>query len=242
MLLFHKYCVIVGRKQTIQSKYGKIMERELLITADFPARATTTVMDFSTQTLDGQESRTSLDKQIVLKVQAGQTENFVLLYDNYLDKIYRFLFFRTNHEETAEDLTSQTFLKALDKIKSFDAEKGTFQAWLYRIAHNLLVDHYRSPRKDVDLDQAVNIADESSPEKDVDDLFNTLKAKKLLSTLPEQTQTLIILRVWEDLSYTEISKIMDKSEASLKMQFSRAVSALRNSPLLLSLIIFLMWS
>ncbi len=221
------------------------MDRELLISADFTATREP-LMDLSSQIQEGTEQVNQhiveRDKQVVLKVQSGQTENFVVLYDNYLDKIYRFLFFRTNHQETAEDLTSQTFLKALDKIQSFDANKGTFQAWLFRIAHNLLIDHYRSPRKEVDLDHAVNVSSESSPEKDVDQLFTSLKARQLLSTLPEQTQTLIILRVWDELSYTEIANIMDKSEASLKMQFSRAISSLRGSHLLGLFILLTLWN
>lgn len=221
------------------------MDRELLITADFPATRELP-MDLSTQFQEESESTNQQiierDKQVVLKVQSGQTENFVVLYDHYLDKIYRFLFFRTNHQETAEDLTSQTFLKALDKIQSFDASKGTFQAWLFRIAHNLLIDHYRSPRKEVDLDHAVNVSSDSSPEKDVDQLFTSLKARQILSTLPEQTQTLIILRVWDELSYAEIASIMEKSEASLKMQFSRAISSLRGSHLLGLIVILTMWS
>lgn len=220
------------------------MDRELLITADFTATKDIQ-MDLSTQIQEETDQMNQRiverDKQVVLKVQAGQTENFVVLYDNYLDKIYRFLFFRTNHQETAEDLTSQTFLKALDKIQSFDANKGTFQAWLFRIAHNLLIDHYRSPRKEVDIDNAVNVSSDSSPEKDVDALFTSLKARQLLATLPEQTQTLIILRVWDELSYTEIANIMDKSEASLKMQFSRAINSLRGSHFLGLFIILTLW-
>lgn len=224
------------------------MDRELLITADFAATRNLP-MDLSSHIQATRDARVETDKSIVLKVQAGQTENFVHLYDAYLDKIYRFLYFRTSHQETAEDLTSQTFLKALDKIKSFDAEKGTFQAWLYRIAHNLLIDHYRSPRKEVDLDHALNISSDSSPEQDTENVLATEATRKLLDTLPADTQTLVILRIWDELSYAEIAKIMDKSEASLKMQFSRAINVLRSSPLLPLLIIFVtqvtqnrMWS
>lgn len=181
------------------------------------------------------------DKSLVVKIQSGETENFVLLYDAYLDKIYRFLYFRTNHQETAEDLASQTFLKAFDKIQTFNAEKGTFQSWLYRIAHNLLIDHYRVPRRNVDLSAAENIASSSSPEQDTERELTTEQIQKLLVTLPETAQELIVLRVWEELSYAEIAKIMDKSEASLKMQFSRIIAGLRNNPMLLSFIIFVIW-
>lgn len=178
------------------------------------------------------------DKALVVKVQEGMSENFVFLYDSYLDKIYRFLYFRTNHQETAEDLTSQTFLKALDKINSFDSSKGTFQSWLYRIAHNLLIDHYRVPRRNVDLEAAEFIASDSSPEQDTERELTIAQVQTLIGTLPEQAQELIILRIWEELPYSEIAKIMDKSEASLKMQFSRIIAGLRENPQLLLFIVF----
>lgn len=179
-------------------------------------------------------SQTERDKALVAKVQAGMNENFVFLYDAYLDKIYRFLYFRTGHQETAEDLTSQTFLKALDKVNSFDSSKGTFQSWLYRIAHNLLIDHYRVPRRHVDLKAAQYVAVDSSPEQDTDRELNIAQVRSLMETLPEQARELIVLRIWEELPYSEIARIMDKSEASLKMQFSRLIASLREHPLLLA--------
>lgn len=202
------------------------------------AVSSATVLDMEINNQPDIPAQAEKDKAIVAKVQEGMSENFVFLYDSYLDKIYRFLYFRTNHQETAEDLTSQTFLKALDKINSFDSSKGTFQSWLYRIAHNLLIDHYRVPRRNVDLDAAEHVASDSSPEQDTERELTIAQVQTLMSTLPEQAQELIILRVWEELPYSEIAKIMDKSEASLKMQFSRIIAGLRDNPQLLLFIIF----
>lgn len=198
----------------------------------------TAVVDMDLNNQADIATQTERDRVLVAKVQAGMSENFVLLYDSYLDKIYRFLYFRTNHQETAEDLTSQTFLKALDKINSFDSSKGTFQSWLYRIAHNLLIDHYRIPRRNVDLEAAENVASDSSPEQDTERELTIAQVQTLMGTLPEQAQELIILRIWEELPYAEIAKIMDKSEASLKMQFSRIIAGLRENPQLLLFIVF----
>ncbi len=167
------------------------------------------------------------DSEAVAKIQAGQTDSFIPLYDAYVDKIYRFLFYRINHKETAEDLTSQTFLKAYDNIHSFQSDKGTFQAWLYRIAYNLLIDHYRKYKPSYDISFAEQIASTDRTEKLVEDYFNQQQVQDLLQQLPEATQELIILRIWEDLPYAEIAKILNKTENSLKMQFSRAMSALR---------------
>jgi RNA polymerase sigma-70 factor, ECF subfamily len=167
------------------------------------------------------------DNELVAQIQSGQQEHFITLYDTYVDKIYRFLFYRINHRETAEDLTSQTFLKALNNIESFDGSKGTFQAWLYRISYNLLVDHYRKTKPILDLVYAEHAPSADNTEQLVEDYFNQQQVKELLKQLPEQTQELIILRIWEDLPYSEIAKILNKSENSLKMQFSRAIAMLR---------------
>lgn len=223
------------------------MQKEVIL-ADPPAFA---LMDSQTQTKQNfpeqssieqdLKDRAEVDKALVQKIQSGSSENFVLLYDSYLDKIYRFLYFRTNHQETAEDLTSQTFLKAFDKINSFDPSKGTFQSWLYQIARNLLIDHYRVPRRNVELSAASNVPADSSPERDTEQQFTLAQVQNLLASLSEPAKELVVLRIWEELPYSEIAKIMDKSEASLKMQFSRIIASLRDHPLLLSFIIFVIW-
>jgi RNA polymerase sigma-70 factor (ECF subfamily) len=182
--------------------------------------------DMQNQITLSTESRS--DNELVAKIQAGQLDQFMALYDSYMDKIYRFLLYRINHRETAEDLTSQTFLKAFDAIGSFDVSKGTFQAWLYKIAYNLLVDHYRKSKPTLDLVYAEQTASNDKSEQLAEEYFNQKQVKELLQSLPEATQELIILRIWEELPYVEISKILNKSEDSLKMQFSRAISSLRN--------------
>ena len=169
------------------------------------------------------------DNELVTKIQAGQQDYFIDLYDLYIDKIYRFLYYRINHQQTAEDLTSQTFLKALNNIQTFDGAKGTFQAWLYKIAYNLLIDHYRKFKPTLDLTYAEQTASQDNSEQLAEQYFNKRQVAELLQQLPEATQELIILRVWEELPYAEIAKILNKTENSLKMQFSRAISSLRDT-------------
>lgn len=168
------------------------------------------------------------DHELVAKIQSGEADHFIALYDKYIDKIYRFLLYRIQHAETAEDLTSQTFLKALDNIRAFDGSKGTFQAWLYKIAYNSLIDHYRKHKPTLDLSYAEHAPASDNTEQRVENFFNQQQVKALLQQLPEATQELIILRIWEELPYAEIAKILNKTENSLKMQFSRAISLLRD--------------
>ena len=86
------------------------------------------------------------EKKIIKDCKKGDLEKFSGLYDVYIGKIYRFIFYKTSHKETAEDLTSETFTKALKSIEGFSANKGTFQAWLFRIARNTVIDFYRTKK------------------------------------------------------------------------------------------------
>jgi len=65
-------------------------------------------------------------EQIIKECQKGNLDNFGLIYDDFFDKIYRFIYYKTHHKQTAEDLTSKTFIKALEKINSFDSKKGKY--------------------------------------------------------------------------------------------------------------------
>jgi len=100
------------------------------------------------------------EKDIIVSCQQGDLEKFSWLYDKYIKKIYDFIYFKTTHKETAEDLTSQTFFKALEKIKTFNSDKGTFSAWLYQIARNTVIDHYRTMKKTVDIDDVWDMAED----------------------------------------------------------------------------------
>jgi RNA polymerase sigma-70 factor (ECF subfamily) len=174
--------------------------------------------------------------------QAGEMESFVLLYDRYVEKIYRFLYFRTLQKEVAEDITSQVFLKAMDKIKSFNADKGTFQAWLYQIARNLLIDEYRRKKPTDNIDAHYDIADNTDLETETQTKFSNEALQKLLQELPEESQELVTMRLWDELTYSEIAMVTGKTEGSLKMQFSRIIGKLQQHAHLLVLsLIFTRW-
>ncbi|PIR75566.1 MAG: hypothetical protein CO030_02135 [Candidatus Magasanikbacteria bacterium CG_4_9_14_0_2_um_filter_42_11] len=74
----------------------------------------------------------------------GDREAFGQLYDLYIKEIYRFVYYKTHQKETAADITADIFVKALHKIDTFDAMKGSFRTWLYTIARSAVIDHYRT--------------------------------------------------------------------------------------------------
>lgn len=187
------------------------------------------------------ESKTQ-ELLLIAECQAGHMDSFVLLYDAYVEKIYNFLFFRTMHRELAEDLTSQTFIKALEKIHTFDGNRGTFQSWIYQIARNLLIDEYRKRKPVENIDAHENLQSNTDLEAETQAQLDKETLQKILSELPDESQELVTMRLWDELSYVEIAAITGKTEGSLKMQFSRIINKLQqHAHLLVLTLIFINW-
>lgn len=176
------------------------------------------------------------DAQLVQSCQRGQLDDFAFLYDRYIKDIYRFVYFKTHHKETAEDLTSQTFIKALEHIASFDGEMGSFKSWVYRIARNTVIDHYRARKATVDIEDAWDIASGDDIERDAAVREQLSKVQEYLKELDGEQRDIVVMRLWEDMPYKEIAMVLGKSEASCKMSFSRTMAKMRKEILLLLLL------
>ncbi|MFH1325935.1 MAG: RNA polymerase sigma factor [Candidatus Falkowbacteria bacterium] len=179
------------------------------------------------------------ESDIIARIQKGDSEDFGILYDRYIKKIYDFVYFKTGHKETAEDLVSIVFTKALEKINTFD-NIGSFSSWIYRIARNTVIDYYRTKKSDANIEDAWDLADDSYVEIDLDVKQKLAEVKKYLSKLKSEQRDIIIMRVWQEMSYAEIAEIVGKSEASCKMVFSRAMKQLRAEMPLGILLLFLL--
>ncbi len=185
------------------------------------------------------ENTSKTESEIIQACQSGQMESFVLLYDRYAEKIFKFVYFRTSHKQHAEDVTSQVFMRAMEKIGSFDEVKGTFQSWLYQIARNLIIDEFRKSKPTENLDAHYNLQDSTDLNAEVESKMAFKQLAKLVAELPQEAQELITMRLWDELSYSEIAFVTGKTEGSLKMQFSRIISKLQaQATALLLLIIF----
>lgn len=184
-------------------------------------------------------------EEIIKNCQAGKTNDFGLVYDAYVKKIYAFIYQKTFNREVAEDLTSKTFLNSLKNIGQYDAEKANFNTWIYKIARNNVIDHYRARRDEIDIENVFDLAADSDIEADVGNRLILEKVRKQLENLEPRQKEIILLRLWDGLSYKEISALIGISAGNAKMIFSRSMSALRadmTAALLYLLLISSIWT
>jgi RNA polymerase sigma-70 factor, ECF subfamily len=153
-------------------------------------------------------------------------KDFAKIYDKYVRSIYNFIYYKTYHKETAEDLTSATFTKALNKFETFDLNKGSISTWLYQIARNTVIDFYRTRKPNVNIEDVWNLSDGEDFTQDFDAKEKIKTVKKYLKALNSEQREIVLLRVWEDKTYREIAKILGKSEPSCRMAYSRAIQTL----------------
>lgn len=169
---------------------------------------------------------------LISDCQKGNTEAFAELYDIYVQKIYSFIFHKVLHTETAEDLTSDTFLKALEKINTFNPQKAGFSTWLFQIARNTVIDHYRTYKSESDIDDVWDLASSDDVLSQTDARITYEKLQAHLKKFSSQEREILMMRFWQDMSYADIAAALGKTEASVKMAASRAVKKLKQEFLL----------
>lgn len=177
------------------------------------------------------------DNALIQAFHHGDTRAFEKLYERYFPQVYAFVYVRTHHKATAEDIVSQTFLQSLEKIDSYDTAKGTFGAWIHRIARNLIVDHYRALRPSDDIQDAWDLSSDSDTERDAGIRLEVDKVQSLLTGLTAQQRDTVLLRVWNGYSFAEIAEILDTTEAAAKMMYKRTIEKLQDALLLLVLLL-----
>ncbi|MFH1451160.1 MAG: RNA polymerase sigma factor [bacterium] len=178
------------------------------------------------------------EKEIILACQSGKMERFAEIYDLYVKKIYGFIYCKTFHRETAEDLTSETFLKALRGISKFKDE-GNFSSWVYQIARNTVIDYYRCRKTAVNIDDVWDLGEDVDIEGSLDQKAKLLEVKKYLAVLPSIQRDIVLMRIWQEMSYQEIADAVGKTEENCRVIFSRTLSKLRSTmPLEVFLLLF----
>ena len=166
---------------------------------------------------------------LVEAAQSGETEAFGRLYDHYSDTVYRYIYYRVGSKATAEDLTSETFLRALRRIGTFTWQGRDFGAWLVTIARNLVADHFKSSRFRLEVTTGEMLdANEvaRSPEESVLEQLSNEALLTAVRKLNPQQQECITLRFLQGLSVAETARVMGKNEGAIKTLQYRAVRTL----------------
>ena len=171
------------------------------------------------------------EESLVRRAQEKDSQAFAELYEAYFDRIYRYVAVRIRNETEAEDLTQQVFMKLLQSISSYQSRGVPFSAWLYRIAHNLVIDFYRQQSKKATLDiEGLPLpAGEEDPQNMMEKRYNVEEIKKATRQLTEAQQEVLALRFTSELSIAECAGIMGKSEGAIKALQHAAVQALRKA-------------
>lgn len=163
---------------------------------------------------------------LVKKAQGGDKNAFGEIYKIYVRKIYRFIYYLVYDRELAEDLTQIVFLKAWKSLPSFLPEKGTFQAYLYAIARNLVIDYQRR-KKELSLDNVDEPASDSDPDGEIVQAERKNAVNKLLATLDDDDKQLVVWRYFEELSFAEIAQIVGEKEGAIRVRLHRIIKKLK---------------
>ncbi|MBI2591470.1 MAG: RNA polymerase sigma factor [Candidatus Brennerbacteria bacterium] len=167
------------------------------------------------------------DKELTKKAKQGDAEAFGLLYDKHLNQIYRFVYLKVSSKQIAEDLTQQVFLSAWQNINSYQQQGFPFTSWLYRIARNAVIDHYRTRRSNVDLEAVAEVASSFDLVGELEVKLELEKIKSALVGLPADYQDVLVMRFIEELSHQEIAAALDKSEGAVRVLQHRAINSLK---------------
>lgn len=168
---------------------------------------------------------------LVKGAQDGDTASFAALYEHFYDKIHRYVSFKTGNANESEDIVEDVFLKMLESIGSFRWQGYPFSSWLFRIAHNLVVDHFRKKgrRKQVSLEDVSGLVGSTSQDMDgrLDLKVTFLKVQDAMSELTALQREVISLRFAAGLSIMETAEAMGKKENAVKALQHAAIKKLR---------------
>lgn len=157
---------------------------------------------------------------------AEPKDSFLGYYEQYKNKIFVYFLYRVNFNRTiAEDLTSEVFLKALDHFDSFEQTRS-FQSWIFAIAHNHLVNHYRVAHRETELLEDQFIV--TGEFEQIDQKQELQRIFSAINTMSDSDKEVLLLRFVDQLSNTEISALLEKDEGAIRTKMSRSLAKLRD--------------
>ena len=171
----------------------------------------------------------ALVQKLVAASQNGDSDAFGQLYDLYIDMVYRYVYYRVSKEEV-EDITEDIFVRVWENIDKYTPGKHPFSSWLFRIAHNLVVDHYRFHRKHVSLRERLPHHVAQSDDDPMDwtaQRLNKTQVRDALRELKEPYQQVLVLKFLSGFDNKEIAEVMERTEGNIRILQYRALKSLR---------------
>lgn len=177
------------------------------------------------------EGEVAVTLGLVQRAQAGDADAFGELYDRYVDQVYRYIYYRVGSAQVAEDLTSETFLRALRRLSSFTWQGRDVGAWFVTIARNLIADHYKSSRYRLemttdDVGESGAKLTQDGPENAVLEAMQNKVLLEAVKKLNDEQQECIVLRFLQGLSVAETALAMGKNDGAIKALQYRAIRSL----------------
>ena len=169
--------------------------------------------------------------EFIAQAQAGRTDAFGKIYDQYSQPLFRFIRPRVQSKQQAEDLLQEIFIKAWRGLPTYQPQGGNFSSWLYRIALNAVTDHYRKngrTAQTVEIMENMDFATSENHESSLDVSLDVSKARELLKQLPEKHRIVLELRYLSDLTIREIAGALGKSELAVRVLQHRAIKKIKS--------------
>jgi len=158
-------------------------------------------------------------------------DSFAELYDENLDKVYRYIWFKVNNVQVAEDLTSTVFEKVLVNFGKYSSDKARFSTWIFSIARNVVIDYYRVniKKQAIPSEELIEIpSDDLSPEEEIEKGEEVKKLQDCLKQLLWDEQEIVRLKFWAEFNNRQIAEMLGISETNVGTKLYRAVKKLRN--------------
>lgn len=170
------------------------------------------------------------EKLLLYKIKAKHDpEAFGKIYDEYAEKIFRFIFFKVSSEQEAEDLSSEVFFKAWNYLIGEKPVKS-IGALLYTIARNRVIDHYRQKRAEIEIiEETIKVMpDEGGYVSELEKKADLGRVYKALGKLKDEYREIVVMRYFDDLSVSEISSIIQKTQNNVRVLLHRSIAALKD--------------
>ncbi len=173
------------------------------------------------------------DADTIRRAKKGDREAIAELYDRYQASIFTYIFYRVSDQDCAEDLTGEVFVRMIEKLPDYIHTDRPVLAWLYTIAHNLVIDHYRLTQQNnpLPLEESLtaNPQDEGHPVNRTEERLLQECLTQVLQMLTEEQRQVIQLKLIEDREIAEVAALMDRNERAIRSLQHRALAALQRA-------------